>query len=98
MLLNFNSVEEKNDSNDTLYCKQSFSLAPLQIKYKQDSAKDRSKFQLSMDMLEVAHAKKAQSLVSDQDYRLTLHQYTSLPNDMNVQAAKKAYALQSEVR
>lgn len=51
-----------------------------------------------MDMLEVAHAKKAQSLVSDQDYRLTLHQYTSLPNDMNVQAAKKAYALQSEVR
>lgn len=51
-----------------------------------------------MDMMEVAHAKKAQSLVSDQDYRLTLHQYTSLPDDMKVQAAKKAYALQSEVR
>lgn len=51
-----------------------------------------------MDMLEVSHAKKAQSLVSDQDYRLTLHQYTSLPDDMKVLAAKKAYALQSEVR
>lgn len=51
-----------------------------------------------MDMMEVAHAKKAQSLVSDQDYRLTLHQYTSLPDDMKVQAAKRAYALQSEVR
>lgn len=49
-------------------------------------------------MMEVAHAKKAQSLVSDQDYRLTLHQYTSLPDDMKVQAAKRAYALQSEVR
>lgn len=51
-----------------------------------------------MDMMEVAHAKKAQSLVSDQDYRLTLHQYTSLPDDMKVQAAKRAYALQSDVR
>lgn len=51
-----------------------------------------------MDMMEVAHAKKAQSLVSDQDYRLMLHQYTALPDDMKVQAAKKAYALQSEVR
>lgn len=51
-----------------------------------------------MDMMEVAHAKKAQSLVSDQDYRLTLHQYTSLADDMKVQAAKRAYALQSEVR
>uniref|UniRef100_A0A7N6A8A4 LIM zinc-binding domain-containing protein n=1 Tax=Anabas testudineus TaxID=64144 RepID=A0A7N6A8A4_ANATE len=61
-----------------------------------DSAKELSKFHLPMDMLEVAHAKKAQSLVSDQDYRLTLHQYTSLPDDMKLQAAKKAYSLQSE--
>ncbi|XP_078135987.1 nebulin-related-anchoring protein [Sander vitreus] len=66
------------------------------IKYKQDSAKELSKFHLPMDMLEVSHAKKAQSLISDQDYRLTLHQYTSHPDDMKVQAAKKAYALQSE--
>lgn len=51
-----------------------------------------------MDMLEVAHAKKAQSLVSDQDYRLSLHQYTALPDDLKLLAAKKAYTLQSEVR
>lgn len=70
----------------------------LQIKYKQDSAKQLSKFHLPMDMMEVEHAKKAQALVSDQEYRLTLHQYTALPDDMKVQAAKKAYALQSEVR
>uniref|UniRef100_A0A3B4VHN2 Nebulin-related anchoring protein n=1 Tax=Seriola dumerili TaxID=41447 RepID=A0A3B4VHN2_SERDU len=61
-----------------------------------DSTKELSKVHLSMDMMEVAHAKKAQSLVSEQDYRLTLHQYTSLPDDMKVQAAKRAYALQSE--
>lgn len=66
------------------------------IKYKQDSAKGLSKFNLSMDMLEVSHAKKAQSLISEQDYRLTLHQYTTHPDDMKLQAAKKAYALQSD--
>uniref|UniRef100_A0A7N6BSZ5 LIM zinc-binding domain-containing protein n=1 Tax=Anabas testudineus TaxID=64144 RepID=A0A7N6BSZ5_ANATE len=62
----------------------------------QSDVSELSKFHLPMDMLEVAHAKKAQSLVSDQDYRLTLHQYTSLPDDMKLQAAKKAYSLQSE--
>lgn len=74
------------------------SFISQQIKYKENSAKDLSKYRLSMDMMEVAHAKKAQSLVSDQDYRLMLHRYTSLADDMNTQAAKRAYALQSEVR
>uniref|UniRef100_A0A3P8VD62 Nebulin-related anchoring protein n=1 Tax=Cynoglossus semilaevis TaxID=244447 RepID=A0A3P8VD62_CYNSE len=61
-----------------------------------DSVKELSKFHLPMDMMEVAHARKAQALVSDQDYRHSLHEYTSLPDDMKVQAAKRAYALQSE--
>uniref|UniRef100_A0A8C9T4Z5 Nebulin-related anchoring protein n=1 Tax=Scleropages formosus TaxID=113540 RepID=A0A8C9T4Z5_SCLFO len=68
----------------------------LQSNYKKDSLKERSKFHLSMDMLEVTHARKAQALVSDQDYRLALHSYTSLPDDLKLQAAKKAYNLQSE--
>ncbi|XP_036428590.1 nebulin-related-anchoring protein [Colossoma macropomum] len=66
------------------------------IKYKKDSTKVHSQFHLPMDMLDVVHAKKAQALVSDQDYRLTLHNYTALPDDLKVQAAKKAYELQSE--
>ncbi|XP_041939746.1 nebulin-related-anchoring protein [Alosa sapidissima] len=66
------------------------------ITYKKDSAKGHSQYHLSMDMLEVAHAKKAQALASDQDYRLMLHQYTTLPDDMKVQAAKRAYELQSD--
>ncbi|XP_017338645.1 nebulin-related-anchoring protein isoform X4 [Ictalurus punctatus] len=66
------------------------------IKYKKDSTKGHSQFHLSMDMLDVVHAKKAQALVSDQDYRLTLHHYTALPDDLKVQAAKRAYKLQSE--
>ena len=86
--------KEKQDQQMTVISSDRLS----QIKYRQDSAKQLSKFHLPMDMMEVAHAKKAQSLVSDQDYRLTLHHYTSLPDDMKVLAAKKAYALQSEVR
>ncbi|KAI7796739.1 nebulin-related-anchoring protein [Triplophysa rosa] len=66
------------------------------IKYRKDSSKALSQFHLPMDMLDVLHAKKAQSLISDQDYKLILHKYTTLPDDIKVQAAKKAYELQSE--
>lgn len=66
------------------------------LKYKKDSSKSHSQFHLPMDMLDVLHAKNAQSLISDQDYRLTLHKYTTLPDDLKVQAAKRAYELQSE--
>uniref|UniRef100_A0A8C2ELQ6 Nebulin-related anchoring protein n=1 Tax=Cyprinus carpio TaxID=7962 RepID=A0A8C2ELQ6_CYPCA len=66
------------------------------LQYKKDSSKVHSQFHLPMDMLEVLHAKKAQSLISDQDYRLTLHKYTTLPDDLKVRAAKRAYELQSE--
>uniref|UniRef100_A0A671KWH0 Nebulin-related-anchoring protein-like n=1 Tax=Sinocyclocheilus anshuiensis TaxID=1608454 RepID=A0A671KWH0_9TELE len=62
----------------------------------EDSSKVHSQFHLPMDMLDVLHAKKAQSLVSDQDYRLSLHKYTTLPDDLKVRAAKRAYELQSE--
>ncbi|KAJ8386570.1 hypothetical protein AAFF_G00168960 [Aldrovandia affinis] len=67
------------------------------IKYKKDSMKVHSQFHLPMDMMEVAHAKKAQALISDQDYKDVLHSYTTLPDDMKVQAAKRAYNLQSEI-
>ncbi|XP_056325702.1 nebulin-related-anchoring protein isoform X2 [Danio aesculapii] len=66
------------------------------LKYKKGSSEVHSQFHLPMDMLDVIHAKKAQSLVSDQDYRHTLHKYTTLPDDLKVQAAKRAYELQSE--
>ncbi|XP_056627336.1 nebulin-related-anchoring protein [Triplophysa dalaica] len=66
------------------------------IKYRKDSSKALSQFHLPMDMLDVLHAKKAQSLISDQDYKLILHKYTTLPDDIKVMAAKKAYELQSE--
>lgn len=48
-------------------------------------------------MLHISHAKKAQDLATETTYRTVLHDYTSLPTDMNVSWAKKAYGLQSEV-
>lgn len=49
-------------------------------------------------MVNINHAKKAQALASDLDYRKKLHDYTILPDDIKVQQAKKAYNLQSDVR
>ncbi|XP_066548934.1 nebulin-related-anchoring protein [Amia ocellicauda] len=66
------------------------------INYKKDSVQNRTHFHLPLDMLELSHAKKAQSLISDQDYKYLLHHYTSLPDNMQHQWAKKAYDLQSE--
>lgn len=51
-----------------------------------------------MDMVNLRHAKKAQALASDLDYRKRLHEYTVVPEDMKTKWAKKAYGLQSDVR
>lgn len=48
-------------------------------------------------MLNISHAKKAQDLATDTTYRTFLHKYTTLPTDMSVSWAKKAYGLQSDV-
>lgn len=48
-------------------------------------------------MLNISHAKKAQDLATETKYRTFLHEYTTLPSDMNVAWAKKAYGLQSDV-
>lgn len=50
-----------------------------------------------LDMLNISHAKKAQDLATETKYRTFLHEYTTLPTDMNVAWAKKAYGLQSDV-
>lgn len=50
-----------------------------------------------MDMVNFVHARKAQALASDQDYRHLLHHYTTQSDDLRLMTAKKAYELQSEV-
>jgi hypothetical protein len=48
-------------------------------------------------MIQVTQAKKSQAIASDVDYKHVLHNYSYPPDSINVDLAKKAYALQSDV-
>nr|XP_028586062.1 nebulin-related-anchoring protein isoform X1 [Podarcis muralis] len=69
-----------------------------EIAYKKESEKNKAHFHLPMDMINLEHAKKAQTLASDLDYRKKFHEYTVVPEDLKTQWAKKAYGLQSELQ
>uniref|UniRef100_A0A8C3YTM2 Nebulin-related-anchoring protein n=1 Tax=Catagonus wagneri TaxID=51154 RepID=A0A8C3YTM2_9CETA len=69
-----------------------------EVEYKKGFEKSKTHFHLPMDMVNIRHAKKAQALASDLDYRKKLHEYTVLPEDMKTLWAKKAYGLQSELQ
>nr|XP_046233672.1 nebulin-related-anchoring protein isoform X3 [Scatophagus argus] len=66
------------------------------IEYKKGSKEGQAKYNLPHDMINLSHAKKAQALASDLEYRTKLHDYTIMADDIKVQQAKKAYSLQSE--
>ncbi|KAM4636798.1 nebulin-related-anchoring protein [Discoglossus pictus] len=66
--------------------------------YKKDSQDFMTHYHLPMDMMNLVHAKKAQALASDQDYKIRLHEYTAEPEDLKLQCAKRAHKLQSESR
>ncbi|VCW84300.1 unnamed protein product [Gulo gulo] len=69
-----------------------------EVEYKKGFEESKTHFHLPMDMVHIKHAKKAQALASDLDYRTKLHEYTVLPEDIKTQWAKKAYGLQSELQ
>ncbi|XP_020022577.2 nebulin-related-anchoring protein isoform X2 [Castor canadensis] len=69
-----------------------------EVEYKKGFEESKTHFQLPLDMVNIRHAKKAQALASDLDYRKKLHEYTVLPEDMKTRWAKKAYGLQSELK
>lgn len=73
-------------------------VGTFKVEYKKGFEESKTRFHLPMDMVHIKHAKKAQALASDLDYRKKLHEYTVLPEDMKTQWAKKAYGLQSELQ
>ncbi|XP_051002792.1 nebulin-related-anchoring protein isoform X2 [Acomys russatus] len=64
--------------------------------YKKEAASSQARCHLPMDMVPLVHARKAQALASDHDYRTQCHEFTALPEDLKMAWAKKAHALQSE--
>lgn len=92
-------IGAKSVSDDPylLHCLQAGRLASDQ-EYRRDALTVSGQYHLTPDMVHLVTARNAQTLVSDQDYRRRLHEYTVLPDDMKVKWAKKAYDLQSEVR
>ncbi|KAG8430684.1 hypothetical protein GDO86_020135 [Hymenochirus boettgeri] len=83
---------------DDINMAHSIHAASLQsdVQYRRGFEKSKTCFKLPLDMVNLVHAKNAQSLVSEQDYRHTLHHYTSLTDDITIRSAMRAYELQSE--
>lgn len=52
---------------------------------------------VNLDMINISHAKKAQDLATETNYRTFLHEYTTPECDRSIAWAKKAYGLQSDV-
>lgn len=57
----------------------------------------KTKYTAPLDMIPVTQAKKAQAIASNVDYRHYLHDYSYPPDSINMELAKKSYALQSDV-
>ncbi|XP_007665875.2 nebulin-related-anchoring protein isoform X3 [Ornithorhynchus anatinus] len=84
----------ENDIN----LKHSVQASALQsgVNYKKDFESSKTLFHLPLDMVTLVQAKKAQNLISDQEYKQLLHHYTPLSEDLRLHCAKKAHKLQSE--
>ncbi|KAM5327170.1 nebulin isoform 15-T15 [Glossophaga mutica] len=64
--------------------------------YKKDYEKTKTKYNTPHDMFNVVAAKKAQDIVSNTNYKHPLHQYTYLPDAMDLELSKHMMHLQSD--
>ncbi|XP_077009926.1 nebulin isoform X9 [Tamandua tetradactyla] len=64
--------------------------------YKKDYEKTKTKHNTPHDMVNVVAAKKAQDIVSNVNYKHSLHHYTYLPDAMDLELSKNMMRLQSD--
>lgn len=65
--------------------------------YKKAYEQSKTKYNTPLDMVTVVAAKKAQEIASNTNYKNLLHNYTLLPDDMNVERSKNMMQIQSDV-
>uniref|UniRef100_A0A2R9CGV4 SH3 domain-containing protein n=1 Tax=Pan paniscus TaxID=9597 RepID=A0A2R9CGV4_PANPA len=64
--------------------------------YKKDYEKIKTKYNTPHDMFNVVAAKKAQDVVSNVNYKHSLHHYTYLPDAMDLELSKNMMQIQSD--
>uniref|UniRef100_A0A8D2AU52 Nebulin n=1 Tax=Sciurus vulgaris TaxID=55149 RepID=A0A8D2AU52_SCIVU len=64
--------------------------------YKKDYEKTKTKYNTPPDMFNVVAAKKAQDVISDVNYKHSLHHYTYLPDAMDLELSKNMMQIQSD--
>ncbi|XP_051666064.1 nebulin isoform X10 [Manacus candei] len=64
--------------------------------YKKDYEVTKTKYHTPLDMFSVTAAKKAQEVVTNMGYKQPIHNYTLLPDAVNLELSKNAMQLQSD--
>ncbi|KAM5155559.1 nebulin isoform 8-T8 [Callospermophilus lateralis] len=64
--------------------------------YKKDYEKTKTKYNTPHDMFNVVAAKKAQDVISNVNYKHSLHHYTYLPDAMDLELSKNMMQIQSD--
>uniref|UniRef100_A0A8D2LQL7 Nebulin n=1 Tax=Varanus komodoensis TaxID=61221 RepID=A0A8D2LQL7_VARKO len=67
------------------------------LEYKKGYEASKARYTAPLDMVPIVQAKKAQEIISNADYKHIIHNYSYPPDSINVELAKKANLLQSDV-
>lgn len=65
--------------------------------YKKGYEASKTRYHTPLDMFSVTAAKKSQEVATNTNYRQPFHNYTLLPDAMNVEHSKNAMQIQSDV-
>uniref|UniRef100_A0A8C3IS31 Nebulin n=1 Tax=Chrysemys picta bellii TaxID=8478 RepID=A0A8C3IS31_CHRPI len=63
--------------------------------YKKDYEKTKTKYNIPLDMVNVVAARQAQDIASNVNYKQLIHNYTYLPDAMNLELSKNMMQIQS---
>lgn len=65
--------------------------------YKKDYEVTKTKYHIPLDMFSVMAAKQAQEAVTNTGYKQPIHNYTLLPDAVNLELSRNVMQLQSDV-